>query len=71
MDGGAWRATVHGVTKSQTQLSNSHIHTKLYCSLQKTQQSTKEKEKERITNNLLLPGCEQLFYLKLNKSGAK
>ena len=24
MDGGAWRATVHGVTKSQTQLSDSH-----------------------------------------------
>ena len=22
MDGGAWRATVHGVVKSQTQLSN-------------------------------------------------
>ena len=22
MDGGAWQATVHGVTKSQTQLSN-------------------------------------------------
>ena len=22
MDGGAWEATVHGVTKSQTQLSN-------------------------------------------------
>ena len=22
MDGGAWRATVHGVTKSQTRLSN-------------------------------------------------
>ena len=22
MDGGAWRATVHGVTKSQTQLSD-------------------------------------------------
>ena len=22
MDGGAWRATVHGVAKSQTQLSN-------------------------------------------------
>ena len=22
MDGGAWRAVVHGVTKSQTQLSN-------------------------------------------------
>ena len=23
MDGGAWQATVHGVTKSQTQLSDS------------------------------------------------
>ena len=27
MDRGAWRATVHGVAKSQTRLSNSHTHT--------------------------------------------
>ena len=27
MDGGAWQATVHGVTKSQTRLSDSHTHT--------------------------------------------
>ena len=27
MDKGAWRAAVHGVTKSQTQLSNSYTHT--------------------------------------------
>ena len=27
MDRGAWRATVHGVAKSQTQLSDSHTHT--------------------------------------------
>ena len=26
MDGGVWQATVHGVTKSQTQLSDSHFH---------------------------------------------
>ena len=26
MDGGAWWATVHGVAKSQTQLSNYHTH---------------------------------------------
>ena len=26
MDRGAWQATVHGVTKSQTQLSNFHFH---------------------------------------------
>ena len=25
-DRGTWQATVHGVTKSQTRLSNSHIH---------------------------------------------
>ena len=25
MDGGAWKATVHGVTKSQTQLSYFHF----------------------------------------------
>ena len=29
MDRGAWRATVHGVAKSQTQLSNFHFHTML------------------------------------------
>ena len=27
MDRGAWRATVHGVTKSQIQLRDSHTHT--------------------------------------------
>jgi len=27
MDRGAWRATVHGVTKSQTQLSDTYTHT--------------------------------------------
>ena len=26
MDRGAWRATVHGVTKSQTQLNDQHFH---------------------------------------------
>ena len=26
MDRGAWRVTVHGVTKSRTRLSNSHSH---------------------------------------------
>ena len=26
MDRGAWRATVHGVTKSQTRLSHKHVH---------------------------------------------
>ena len=27
MDRGAWRATVHGVTESQTRLSHTHTHT--------------------------------------------
>ena len=27
VDRGAWRAPVHGVSKSQTQLGNSHTHT--------------------------------------------
>ena len=34
MDGGAWRATVHGVTKSQTQPSyfiHSFIHSQKAC----------------------------------------
>ena len=26
MDGGAWRAAAHGVTQSQTRLSNGHCH---------------------------------------------
>ena len=26
MDTGVWQATVHGVTKSQTQLSDEHFH---------------------------------------------
>ena len=32
MDRGAWRATVHGVTKHRTQLSNQHYNNKLYDS---------------------------------------
>ena len=33
MDRGAWRATVHGVTKSQTQLSaRTHTHTHTHIS---------------------------------------
>ena len=31
MDRGAWRATVHWVTKSWTQLSNQHFHFHLIC----------------------------------------
>ena len=30
MDRGAWRTTVHGVAKSQTQWSNQHFHFRLY-----------------------------------------
>ena len=30
MNKGAWQATVHGVTKNQTQLSDEHTHTYLY-----------------------------------------
>ena len=30
MDGGAWWATVHGVSKTQTQLSDSQFHFHLY-----------------------------------------
>ena len=31
MDGGAWWATVHGVAKSRTQLSDFHFHFSLSC----------------------------------------
>ena len=33
MDRGAWRATVHGVTKSQTQLCNQHFPMKKVMNL--------------------------------------
>ena len=33
MDREAWRATVYGVAKSQTQLSNSHTHTHTHTHL--------------------------------------
>ena len=33
MDRGAWRVTVHGVTKSQTQLSNQHSLLDIECLL--------------------------------------
>ena len=32
MDRGAWRATVHGVEKSQTRMSDFHMHTKQFSS---------------------------------------
>ena len=31
MDGGAWRAAVHGIAKSQTRLSNFTFHFSLSC----------------------------------------
>ena len=36
MDRGAWQATVHGVTKSGTQLRNFHFHT-VFMSILKTE----------------------------------
>ena len=33
MDKGAWRATVHGVTKTQTRLSNKHSRFKCVCKI--------------------------------------
>ena len=30
-DRGAWRATVHGITNSWTQLSNSYVYESLFC----------------------------------------
>ena len=33
MDRGAWQATVHGVTKSQTRLSDYHFHFHAYSSV--------------------------------------
>ena len=45
MDRGAWRATVHGVTKSQTQL-NAHTHTHTPSRTHThIQQGVKKKEK--------------------------
>ena len=33
VDRGAWRATVHGVTKSQTQLKQQHTHAHTYTDI--------------------------------------
>ena len=35
MDRGLWSATVHGVAKSQTQLSDSHFHFFTFLNLKK------------------------------------
>ena len=35
MDRGPWRATVHGVTKSRRQVTNTHFHTLLTLVLPK------------------------------------
>ena len=34
MDRGTWKSTVHGVSKSQTQLSKEHFHSHIYHALQ-------------------------------------
>ena len=39
MDRGAWQATVHGVAKSQTQLSVAHAHVEAVFRWQKTEVS--------------------------------
>ena len=39
VDRGAWRAPVHGVSKSQTQLGNSHTHTHTHTHVSDNQSS--------------------------------
>ena len=46
MDRGAWRAIVHGVTKSQTGLNDFHIHIQSFNSTVKdTSQLKRERQK--------------------------
>jgi len=33
MDRGAWQATVHGVTKTETRLSDQHLHLLVACTI--------------------------------------
>ena len=55
MDRGAWRATVHRVAKSQTQLSDfhtrTHTHEEVYC-----EELAREITETERTHSLLSPG---------------
>ena len=54
MDRGAWWATVHGVTKSQTQLSNSHLFT--FTPLENTEQYKDYRNLLEFWRVLITPG---------------
>ena len=64
MDRGAWLATVHRVTKSQTQLSNQHFHfhtVLLRCAhkqMYQHQVRTKERRKEKYLISTVNVNCK-------------
>ena len=58
MDRGAWRATVHGVTKSQTQLSththtHTHTHTQLSVETDRSKVPGSNNSKKKLTEYLI------------------
>ena len=63
MDGGNWRATVYGVAKSQTQLSNFHFHFSLGKIMLKSANLSENYKFLRQTDFICLLKVEQQGYL--------
>ena len=67
MDTGAWRATIHGVTKSQTQLSTeTHHSTQALCSPKGTNWTTCS-----LAKNLLVCQCQVLLQIFVSVSASE
>ena len=67
MDTGAWWATIHGVTKSQTQLSTeTHHSTQALCSPKGTNWTTCS-----LAKNLLVCQCQVLLQIFLSVSASE
>ena len=57
MDRGAWQATVHGITNSQTQLNKgAHTHTSLFRHMNKLSNTLKSKKTRMEKAETLLTG---------------
>ena len=56
MNKGAWHATIHGVAKSQTQLSDFHFHLRVMSFLSKSKIPVTLRMEPLLLSFLLTPG---------------
>ena len=75
MDRGAWWATIHGVTSSHTQLSDSYFHsqsllTKKLCAMKEMKMSKDiiiHFQKTHLLSSELAPNCEIYVTIKIKE----